>query len=118
MKLPALCTLAALAMTGACTDTTTVSGSWRDGQSVAGACHTGLFTSTAHVEIFDPGHLVASDSFDCAELGFSLEIPVDVTHVRVTAADPWGGSYDEEFVITDRFLDVGLISFAQDTQPD
>ncbi len=120
MKLFAPFALAALAMTaGACTDTTTVYGSWRDGDA-AGACHTGFFVTDAHVQIFDTdsGHIVANEEIDCDELGFALEVPLETMHVRVTATDPWGGHYDKELAVVDGFVDCGVIYFAQDTQPD
>lgn len=116
MKLLAALALATTA--SACIETTTVHGSWRDGQSVAGACHTGLFTTHAQVQIFDTQELVASDEVDCDELGFSLEIPADITHVRVTATDPQGGHRDKELDIESSYLDVGLASFDQTIQPD
>jgi hypothetical protein len=110
--------LAALATTAsACTDTTMVWGDWRDDISTAGSCHPGLFVDDAHVQIFDRQNLIASDDSSCDELGFSLEIPIDVTHVRVTAVDGWGAHWEKEFDV-DGSLYVGVVWFEQDTQPD
>ncbi|MBL0218225.1 MAG: hypothetical protein IPQ07_30630 [Myxococcales bacterium] len=117
MKLAFGLALAALAMaTSACVDTTTVTGSWRADEFTAGACHTWL-ASDVHVQIFDTSSVV-EDYVGCDELGFSLEIPIDATHVRVSAVDPTGGHWDKSFDIQDGYLNVGTIWFAQDIQPD
>jgi len=113
-----LLALALLAMsTGACVETNTVFGSWSDDEHRAGSCHSGLFAADAHVEVFDGLTLVASDDFDCDDLGFSLEIPLDVTAINVTAEDAWGGHWDHEYDV-DGNVSVGTVYFAQDTQPD
>lgn len=119
MKLIVATLLAAIATAaGGCTETTTVYGIWREGDLVAGACRPFLWDTDAHIEIFDTQHRIANDDVDCDELNFSLEIPIDVTHIRVTATDPRGSHWEKELDVTDGFVDVGVILFSQDTQPD
>ena len=114
-----LLALAALAMTAsACTDTTTVSGDWRMAEGGAGSCRPFLWSNEAHVQISDGLTLIASEDADCDDLGFSTEIPVDVTHVRVTATDPWGGYWENSFDIHDGYLYVGVILFTHDDSGD
>ncbi len=115
MKLLALL-LAVVAATG-CIDSNTVYGDWSDDTSAAGSCRTGVFVTDARVEVFDTTGQIAAGNFDCDELGFSLEIPAHVTHVRVTAVDAWGSHWEEE-VDVDGSAYVGTVWFAQDPQPD
>ncbi len=115
-----LLALAALAMTaGACTDTTTVYGSWRADSSAAGSCQTFLFATDVHVTIYNEvGGQIASEDAACDDLGFTAEIPVDVTRVRVTATDPWSGTWEHSFDIVDGYLDVGTILFDHGSSGD
>lgn len=111
MKLHTVCLLAALAVaSSACEETTTVWGDWRSGQD-AGACRPALFSDKVMVKVASNGTVVASDEVPCDDLGFSLDIPADVTHVHVTAVDAWGGTWDKEFDVTGGYLYVGVILF-------
>lgn len=115
MKLLAAFALALVA--AACTDTTTVYGAWSD-ESVAGGCHPFLWDSAARIAISDTQGQIVSEEFDCDELGFSLEIPIDVTHIRVTGSDPQGGHFEQDHDVVDGYVDVGHVRFWQDSQPD
>jgi hypothetical protein len=121
MKLLAGVALAALAMTaGACTDTTTVWGDWRADQHAAGSCQAFLFGADAHVQISDGRSLSVSEDVDCDDLGFSAEIPIDVTHVRVTATDASCGFWENSFDLDPDlgYIYVGVILFDHGTSGD
>ena len=88
-------------------------GDWRADQHAAGSCQTFLFGTDAHVQISDGLSLIVSEDADCDDLGFSAEIPLDVTHIRVTATDAGGGSWENSFDLDPDlgYIYVGVILF-------